>query len=254
MNPVISVIIATFNAGRTLRTCLDSIILQKNSYIELLVIDGGSSDGTHAILSEYGSQIDFIVSEKDRGIYDAWNKGITHAHGEWILFIGADDTLEKDAFAKYLGFLDNHDTTEIDYICAKNTYLGNNGQVLKVFGVSWCWEQFRRTMQVAHVASLHKRSLFNEIGLYALKFRICGDYELLLRKREHLRCLFFDTCIARMAIGGSSYSMRALYEAHLVRKLHSDLPDISLILLYLWQVLLYQRHRLKMYFIDCFIR
>lgn len=248
MKPIISVIIATFNAAKTLRNCLESIVVQKNDFIELLVIDGGSTDGTQAIFAEYSARIDLIITEQDRGIYDAWNKGISYARGEWILFIGADDTLESDAFAKYFSFLDEHDTSEIDYICAKNTYIGKNGQVLKVFGVPFCWEQFRRSMQVAHVASLHRRSLFQEIGSYNLKFRICGDYELLLRKREHLCSLFIDTCIARMAIGGSSYSMKALWEAHLARKLHSCLPTLSLTSLYVWQVLLFLRHRLKTYF------
>jgi glycosyltransferase involved in cell wall biosynthesis len=244
MKPIISVIIATFNAARTLRNCLESIVVQKSELIELLVIDGGSSDGTQAILAEYGSQIDFIVSEMDRGIYDAWNKGIANAHGEWILFIGADDTLEPDAFVKYFSFLDKQGTTEIDYICAKNTYIGKNGQVLKVFGTPWRWEQFRRTMQIAHVASLHNRSLFQVIGPYDLMFRICGDYELLLRKQGLLRCLYIDSCIARMTIGGTSYSMDALREAHLARKLHSGFSSITLSAIYAWQVLLFQRHRL----------
>lgn len=244
MKPLITVIIATFNAAKTLRNCLQSIVAQKNEFIELMVIDGGSSDGTQTILAEYGIQIDLIISEQDRSIYDAWNKGIAHSHGEWILFIGADDTLEPDAFSKYFSFLDSHDTTEVDYISAKNAYLDVNGQELKVFGVPWNWDQFRRTMQVTHVASLHKRTLFNDVGPYNLHFRICGDYELLLRKKNRLRCLFLDECVARMATGGMSYSMNALREAHQIRKLHSELSLGTLTAIYIWQVLLFMRHRL----------
>jgi glycosyltransferase involved in cell wall biosynthesis len=244
MRPIISIIIATFNAANTLRRCLDSIFPQKIECIELLIIDGGSSDGTQAIYSEYGSHVDFVISEKDFGIYDAWNKGVKNAHGEWILFIGADDVLEADAVSKYLGFLDKHATTKIDYICAKNKRIGKNGQVLKVFGVPWRWNQFRRTMNVAHVASLHRNTLFQEVGEYDLRFRIAGDYELLLRKRENLRCLFVDTCIARMAIGGASYSLRALWEAFQVRKLHSGFSLGTLSIIYLWQVFLFLRFRL----------
>jgi hypothetical protein len=99
-------------------------------------------------------------------------------------------------------------------------------------------------MQVAHVASLHRRTLFEEVGPYDLRFRITGDYELLLRKKDKLRALFFNTCIARMAIGGASYSMAALSEAHHARKLHSGLSSTSLEILYLWQVLLFVRHRM----------
>lgn len=244
MKPIISVIIATFNAANTIKNCLESIISQKNEFIELLVIDGCSIDGTQAIIAEYGSQIDYLASEQDRGIYDAWNKGVANANGEWIMFIGADDTLESDAFAKYFSFLTTHNTTEIDYISAKNTYIGKNGLVLNIFGIPWQWDQFRRSNKLAHVASLHKFSLFQEVGPYDLRFKICGDYELLLRKREHLHCLFFDSCIARMAIGGLSYSMKALREAHLARKLHSDFSAMNLVALYVWQVFLFLRHRL----------
>ncbi|MFA7062339.1 MAG: glycosyltransferase family 2 protein [Pedobacter sp.] len=244
MIPVISVIIATYNAAKTLRCCLESIVKQKNEYIELLVIDGGSSDGTQDILDEYRSQINLIISEPDNGIYDAWNKGIVHARGEWILFIGADDTLESDAFFNYLKFLNTQDTTKVDYICAKNTYLGRDGNVIKIMGIPWLWEQFRQKMDVAHVASLHHRDLFQENGMFDLRFPICGDYELLLRKRNKLRCLFLDTCIARMTTGGASFTMLALWEAHQIRKLHSGYSTLTLIAIYIWQIILFQRHKL----------
>lgn len=244
MKPTISIIIATFIAAKTLKNCLNSIVLQKSVFIELLVIDGGSSDETNAILAEYGSDIEFLISEKDRGIYDAWNKGLNNARGEWILFIGADDTLEIDAIAKYLAFLEKNNSDNIDYICAKNTYIDKNGLAIKIFGNPWMWKQFRRNMNVAHVASLHKRTLFQEVGQYDLRFRIAGDYELLLRKKEHLRCLFIDTCIARMATGGTSYSIKALREAYKIRKLHSGLSSLTLSVIYLWQVLLFLRHRI----------
>lgn len=241
---IISVIIATFNASKTLNNCLNSIIAQKNEHIELIVIDGGSTDGTQTILADYGAQIDIFVSEKDRGIYDAWNKGISLANGEWMLFIGADDTLEPDAFSKYLDFLNSQETTGVDYICAKNKYLSKDGKVLKEIGVPWRWDQFRQTMKMAHVASLHRYTLFQEVGLYDLRFPICGDYELLLRKQDNLYCLFLDTCIARMTTGGASFSMKAMWEAHQIRRLHSRLPPITLTAIYAWQVLLFLRHQL----------
>ncbi|NVN91132.1 MAG: glycosyltransferase [Desulfuromonadales bacterium] len=244
MKPIISVIIATFNAAKTLRNCLESIVTQKNECIELLVIDGGSTDGTPNILEEYSSQIDVIVSEHDHGIYDAWNKGIINSHGEWIMFIGADDTLEHSAFEKYFEFLNRHKIADIDFISAKYLYIGRAGQVLKVFGVPWSWEQFRRKMTVAHVGSLHRRALFHDVGLYDLQFRICGDYELLLRKKERLRTLFMDEIIARMAMGGASYSMNGLRETHHIQHLYSGVSPVNLKAIHLWQILLFWRHYL----------
>lgn len=245
MKPIISVIMATFNASATLRRCLDSIMAQKIELVELLIIDGGSTDGTQAILADYTPYIDFTLSEKDSGIYDAWNKGIAHSCGDWMLFIGSDDTLEPDAFAKYLAFLQSQNTAGVDYICAKNSYFTRDGKFIKHFGVPWRWEEFRHTMKVAHVASLHSRALFREIGMFDLQFPCCADYEWLLRKRHALRCLFLDTLIARMSTGGASFSMKALWEAHQIRRLYSGYSPPALLAIYLWQVFLFQCHQLR---------
>jgi glycosyltransferase involved in cell wall biosynthesis len=241
--PVISIILATLNSAETLINCLESIIIQKDQSVELLVIDGGSLDGSLSILHDYGRYIDYQISEADCGIYDAWNKGIARARGSWILFVGADDTLEPDALHHYRDFLATHDATDIDYICAKNTSIGTHGTELKVFGKPWQWEQFRRSMDLAHVASLHNKSLFHEVGLYGMDMKICGDYELLLRKGSRLRTLYLDTCLARVAIGGMSYSLSAIREAHAIRTIHSGLSLPELYLLYLWQIILFLRHR-----------
>ena len=105
MRKLISIIIATYNAGSTLESCLKSIIAQKNDLIELLIIDGKSSDNTLKIVNAYRNQIDIFISEKDKGIYDAWNKGIVLANGQWIMFIGADDILYSDVLEGYIDFI-----------------------------------------------------------------------------------------------------------------------------------------------------
>ena len=102
MSPKISIIIATYNAGKTLARCLQSIREEKTNEIELLVIDGGSKDNTLDIINTYQDTIDYSCSEPDKGIYDAWNKGISHAKGDWMMFIGADDYLVGNALSDYL--------------------------------------------------------------------------------------------------------------------------------------------------------
>ncbi|MBP9970812.1 MAG: glycosyltransferase, partial [Paludibacteraceae bacterium] len=98
----ISIIIATYNASKTLNRCLDSIVSQKNSEVELIIIDGGSTDETLSVINSYSSDIDYVLSEKDNGLYDAWNKGIKAAKGDWIMFLGADDQLLSNALEKYI--------------------------------------------------------------------------------------------------------------------------------------------------------
>ena len=91
--PLISVIIAVFNGVKTLQQCINSVIQQNYKNIELIVIDGGSSDGTIDLLVLNSRDITYWISEADRGIYNAWNKALEQAHGDWICFLGADDFL-----------------------------------------------------------------------------------------------------------------------------------------------------------------
>jgi len=102
--PLISVIIVTYNAAKHLRSCLDNIKQQNCANLQLIVIDGASTDGTTGIISGYEDIIDYWVSEPDNGIYDAMNKGIDQIKGKWVLFLGADDILE-DGFKQMIAEL-----------------------------------------------------------------------------------------------------------------------------------------------------
>ncbi len=89
----ITVIIVTYNAAEYLQSCLNSIYAQKYPAIDIVVIDGNSTDGTADILQQNTSKIHFWVSEKDNGIYDAMNKALPHITSQWVYFLGADDEL-----------------------------------------------------------------------------------------------------------------------------------------------------------------
>lgn len=231
----ISIIIATYNAGKTLQQCLNSIASQKSKEIELLIIDGQSTDNTLDIISSNKSIIDFHISEPDKGIYDAWNKGIQKATGEWIMFVGADDILLPSALTQYINLINK--TPEIntyDYICANNEFVGEDGKILRIMGEAPSWNKMKRYMAAAHVASLHnKRNLFEKIGLYNLNFKICADYELLIRKGNKLKYLFQPIHIARMKVGGMSFSTKAIIETYFIRKEHHSVSSLFNLLLFL---------------------
>lgn len=93
---IISIILVTFNAEEFLQRCLDSIYSQAYTAIEIIVIDGASTDGTVEILQRNSNELSFWKSEKDSGIYDAMNKALEHVQGQWVYFIGADDILLPD--------------------------------------------------------------------------------------------------------------------------------------------------------------
>lgn len=218
----ISIVIATYNASATLERCLKSIIPQMNDEIELIIIDGKSNDGTKEIINRYIEWISYTISEKDSGVYDAWNKGIEVAKGDWVMFIGADDILLPNALNIYIQtIVSTSDINTYDYICAHNKYLDKRGKLLKVLGEEPVWNKMKKKMVAAHVASLHNRqNLFNTIGCYNLKFKICADYELLLRKKSNLKYIMLDAYIAQMQVGGISFSTKAIKESMAVRALH----------------------------------
>lgn len=221
----ISIIIATFNAAKTLSRCLDSVVNQLTDEIELILVDGGSTDSTNEIIKSYGNKIAIHISEKDGGIYDAWNKGIKLSHAPWISFIGADDVLLPMALSYYLDIIHNAPNIEIyDYVCAYNKYVDENENEVAQIGEVPVWNIFRKRMNAAHVASLHnKKNLFEIIGNYDTSFKICADYELLLRKKDKLKYLFIPKYIAGMQIGGVSFSTRAILETYHIRQKHCDL-------------------------------
>jgi glycosyltransferase involved in cell wall biosynthesis len=198
-DPAISIITAVLNCRRSIEFTIRSILPQLSNKVEYIIIDGGSTDGTLDILKKYSDSIDYIVSEPDLGIYDAWNKGIKVSKGNYVAFVGADDVLRGDIIAKYLSFINN--SPNIDYVSSKAQFDGENS---RIFGKEWKWDSFRRYMTVAHVGSLHRRSLYSQYGFYDTSYKIVGDYEFLLRVGRRLSVGFIDCVGVTMGANGVS--------------------------------------------------
>ena len=208
----ISIIVATYNSSKTLRECLDSIVTQKTSNIELIVVDGKSNDETMSIVESFGKMVDHVISDKDEGIYDAWNKGVKISSGNWIMYLGSDDVLCYGVLDKVLSFIDLN--SDVDYISGKVMLVNGELKKIRVVGKPYKWSIFKTYMNVAHVASLHNRKLYDEYGGYDLSFKICGDYEFLLRAKRNLKAKYIDEILAKMRVGGvSSGSFDSLIEA-----------------------------------------
>ena len=205
MHTTFSIIIPTYNCLHLLRRAINSVysLSYPSHLFELIVIDGGSSDGTTEFLKTNSNNISYWISEPDSGLYEAWNKGISVANGDWVLFLGSDDTLHHDALANYYNFiLDNPDH---DYISAQVELISPNGS-RRIVGKPWVWKHFRHFMRTAHVASLHRRDLFTRYGLFSLSYTACADYEFFLRIGSSLCAGFMPSVVASMATGGISQS------------------------------------------------
>lgn len=208
--PLISIVTAVFNGEKYLEETIQSVINQTNDNVEYIIIDGGSTDRTLDIIKRYEDKIDHWISEPDDGIYDAWNKGISLARGSWIGFLGADDIYMEDALLNYAEKIS--EDANIEYISTQVVLCDEFKQKIRVFGSQWNWDDFSKYMNVAHVGSLHKISLYEKYGLYDLSFKMCGDYELLLRAKDILKTGYINKISAYMRCGGVSNNNIKIFE------------------------------------------
>jgi len=239
-----SIIIATYNAESGIQKTIDSLRNQILRDFELIMIDGSSTDNTVRIIQENNDLVSYFVSEPDLGLYDAWNKGIKVAKGDWICFLGAGDILKADAFYRYNQLLLTINAN-IDYISAKVNRVDERGEVLTVLGRKWIWNEFKYNMTVAHVGSLHFKSLFLDYGLFDLSYKICSDYEFLLRKKNGLNCLFLDYVIGDMPIGGVSFSTKALFESARAKVKTAHQPIFKVVTQFFVQYFLLKSFRIR---------
>ncbi len=149
-NPTISIITATFNSSATLEKSILSVISQTYKNYEYIIIDGDSKDGTKELIAKYKHYITYSISEKDKGIYDAWNKGIAKATGDWVMFIGADDFLFPDTLESYVEFINQESTDSTLYISSKVHLLSLDGKITRTYGWPWQWKSFKRINLIAH--------------------------------------------------------------------------------------------------------
>ncbi len=214
MSGKITIICATYNAQKTINAFLSSVRQQTSRAWDLILIDGLSSDHTCKIIEDNRDVVTEYLCEADNGIYDAWNKGIKLAKTEWICFVGADDLLRTNFIEQYQKAIKDLRAEKVDYISSKINYIDHQGKTIRTLGKAWIWAEFKKKMTTAHVGSLHNIKLFEEVGLYNTDYKIIGDYELLLRKKDKLKAVFIDEILVDMKAGGMSLSFKALHERY----------------------------------------
>ena len=203
--PLISVITAVYNAGSYLNDCILSVLSQQYENFEYIVIDGGSTDNTVDIIKQHQNHITYWISERDEGIYDAWNKGLSIAKGEWISFIGADDILEPDALNTYMSHILQHPMQRnLEFVSSRIELVNEDLTHISIVGAPWQWERFKKEMITWHVGSFHAKHLFDDYGIFDKKYKICGDYELLLRPKDKLITSYIHQQTVKMRVGGVS--------------------------------------------------
>jgi len=189
-HPKITVIVAVLNGVHTLERCLASITSQEQIDRELIVIDGGSTDGSLAIIKKYLESTSYWESGSDQGIYHAWNKAISHAGGDWICFLGADDYFwERDVLKKLIPHLQHAHNSGIRIVYGQAAKVDNQGNIVKLAGKPWKkmrWQmKHGMPLELPHPGLMHHSTLFKRHGMFDESFQIAGDYEFLLRELRH---------------------------------------------------------------------
>ena len=172
--PTLSVITIVRNAARELALTISSVRGQSYEGIEYIVIDGASTDGTSDVINDHAGMVDFLISEPDLGIYDAMNKGLAKATGEWVIFMNAGDTFAgNDTVSKVFA----HDLAGYGVVYGDTLAAYSQGQVLKRAGHA---SKLGRGMIFFHQAAFVRTGLARERG-FDLQYTLGADYDMILR-------------------------------------------------------------------------
>lgn len=213
--PFISVVVAVKNGAANLQRFIDSCIDQSYPCFEIVIMDGGSNDGTIDVIRSNADRITYWESRPDRGIAHAWNRALRHTTGEWIIFLGSDDYFHSpvvlDTFSKKIA---PHSLENGRIVYAKVNLILPSGEIQGSHGSDWPSISptfFSEKMMIPHQSCFHHHSVFEEFGLYDEDFSIAADYEFLLRILRSENPLFLPQfTVADMSLGGLSSQVSTL--------------------------------------------
>ncbi|MFB9054523.1 glycosyltransferase family 2 protein [Formosa undariae] len=205
----VSIITATYNSEKTIEDCLKSVLNQDYDSIEYIIIDGASTDDTLNIIEKFKQKHDNVISisEPDKGIYDALNKGIEKATGDVVGFLHSDDFFASNETISHI--VEAFGTTKVDGVYGDLHYINstNSDKIVR----NWKSKPFsdkllKQGWMPAHPTLFLKKKVYNTHGLFNIKFKIAADYDLMLRifKDKKLHFNYLPEVITKMRVGGAS--------------------------------------------------
>lgn len=210
----LTIITVCYNSEKIIQRCIDSIVPQLTPEIEYLIIDGASKDHTVDIIKKY-KEIRYI-SEKDSGIYNAMNKGISLAKGEWIIFINSDDCLMPNILNQVLPYLNHEvdcvygDNQQVIYDCDDIYYKNVKAQELS---------KLNHHMIACHQSIFMRKDMMIKLGGFQEKYKIAADWDLFIKVKESgYRISYIPMVISKFALGGLCTTNTYIWECHKIRK------------------------------------
>ena len=231
--PLVSVITVVYNKATTIAKCIESILSQSYSNIEHIIIDGASNDGTLDVIKHYEDSLAYIVSENDKGIYHAMNKGLLLAQGDYIAFLNADDYYFSYAIEESINNIDKND---LDISYAGLYFKDSNGNsILADEGREWDDSMLIQGIPGGHETFLAHKDCYNSIGGFDEQFRIVSDYDWCMRAYNYgFKAKLLKKPILVMQTGGVSFHEAVDKDENFVlfAKIFGELPEDMLELLY----------------------
>lgn len=223
MQPLISLITVVFNGETLIADTLRSAINQSYTNIELVIVDGGSTDQTVAVAQQFSSSIGTLISEKDKGIYDAMNKGIMAAKGEWVYFLNAGDAFYD---ANVLEDIFTNVPEDVDLVYGKVQTVNEPTGINYINGRPVTLKDFYREYPICHQAAFFRTNTFKTIGLYNDSYKLVADSEWFVRffRSGKHKAMFVDRIVAYYDIQGASYHKRMLSQRELLRYSNQYFP------------------------------
>jgi len=201
----VSIITIAYNSAETIEDTIKSIVTQNYSNLEYIIIDGGSTDKTLSIVDKFKDSITTIVSEPDKGIYDAMNKGVQNAIGDIVWILNSDDIYaDNKVVSRIVEAIGNKDSIYADLVYVdrdntdKVTRYWKSGKYRKgIFKSGW---------MPPHPTFFIKKSCYNQYGTYNLQLKSAADYELMLRMlhKHNISVAYLPEVITKMRVGGQS--------------------------------------------------
>ncbi len=220
--PFVTIITVVFNGSSHLEEAILSVLNQSYYNIEYVIIDGGSTDATLDIIKKYDKKIDYWISEPDKGIYDAMNKGIHLATGRIIGLVNADDYLNSGIVEKIAHcFVSN---PEIGFTYGSVDLIRESGKVYgktNPFPDDEIYSKRFHDIPFAHPSCFILKSVYNQIGLYDTNFPLSADYDLILRMiGSGFRGKNLHLSVSRFREGGKSGGLKSRIENLRMHKKH----------------------------------
>jgi glycosyltransferase involved in cell wall biosynthesis len=209
----ISIITVCYNSATTIEKTILSVASQTYKNIEYIIVDGDSKDNTLEIIRKHEMKISKWISESDKGLYDAMNKGIAMATGDLIGILNSDDTFHSSTVIEEIVAF--HSKNTIDASVGNIVQHGENGRIVRSYSSRlWKPEKLKIGFMPPHPSIFLKRELFNKFGQYDLGFKIGADYELITRffLKNKISWKYSGITTTAMLVGGLSSSGTSSYE------------------------------------------